>query len=225
MLIRKVKTIASVLQFVARARNASALPVYDLVKVPFEYAFAAPIQVPWELASFAAAAGKMRPKVFLEIGTHTGGAFFVLCQMCAPDATVISMDLPGAGEVYGRTPPYREFLIRNMKRPSQRYSRILGDSHSSEAFEKLKQVLSGRSIDLLFIDGDHSYEGVRTDFEMYSAFVRPGGLIGFHDIVRPAHDPADEVYKFWEELKAAHSGQEIIANPSPGWGGIGFVIA
>jgi predicted O-methyltransferase YrrM len=225
MLIRKAKTIASVLGFVARARNASTLPIEDLVKIPFEYTFTAPIQVPWELASFATVARKINPKAFLEIGTHTGGAFFVLCQGCTPDALVISMDLPGAGEVYGRTPPYREFLVRSMKRPSQRYSRILGDSHSTEAFEKLKRVLSGKSIDLLFIDGDHSYEGVRTDFEMYSAFVRPGGLIGFHDIVKPANDPRNDVYKFWAGLKAARSGQEIIANPSPGWGGIGFAIA
>jgi hypothetical protein len=34
---------------------------------------------------------------------------------------------------------------------------------------------------LLFIDGDHRYEGVRRDFEMYSPLVGAGGLIAFHD--------------------------------------------
>jgi len=38
------------------------------------------------------------------------------------------------------------------------------------------------AVDLLFIDGDHSYEGCRLDFEMYRDLVAPDGLIVFHDI-------------------------------------------
>ena len=38
-------------------------------------------------------------------------------------------------------------------------------------------------LELLFIDGDHSYEGARADFERWSAFVRPGGHLLFHDAV------------------------------------------
>ena len=37
-------------------------------------------------------------------------------------------------------------------------------------------------IRLLFIDGDHSYEGCRRDFELWSPFVVPGGIIAFHDV-------------------------------------------
>jgi len=36
-------------------------------------------------------------------------------------------------------------------------------------------------IDLLFIDGDHSYEGVKLDFELYSKILNPNGLILIHD--------------------------------------------
>jgi predicted O-methyltransferase YrrM len=38
-------------------------------------------------------------------------------------------------------------------------------------------------IEVLFIDGDHSYEGARADFDRWSAFVRPGGHVLFHDAV------------------------------------------
>jgi hypothetical protein len=38
-------------------------------------------------------------------------------------------------------------------------------------------------IELLFIDGDHSYEGAAADFERWSAFVRPSGHVLFHDAV------------------------------------------
>jgi predicted O-methyltransferase YrrM len=55
---------------------------------------------------------------------------------------------------------------------------IQGDSHDKETLKKV----SDRKYDLLFIDGDHSFEGVKKDFEMYSPLVRKGGLVAFHDI-------------------------------------------
>lgn len=45
----------------------------------------------------------------------------------------------------------------------------------------LNRILKGRQIDFLFIDGDHSVEGVRSDWDNYSPFVRSGGIIAFHD--------------------------------------------
>ena len=38
-------------------------------------------------------------------------------------------------------------------------------------------------LELLFVDGDHSYEGAKADHERWSAFVRPGGHLLFHDAV------------------------------------------
>jgi predicted O-methyltransferase YrrM len=50
-------------------------------------------------------------------------------------------------------------------------------------------------IRLLFIDADHSYESVRSDYEAWSRFVIPGGVIAFHDVgVWPG------VTRFHEEL-------------------------
>jgi predicted O-methyltransferase YrrM len=48
---------------------------------------------------------------------------------------------------------------------------------------KIEGILKGRKVDFLFIDADHSYEGVKKDFEMYSPLVRKGGIIAFHDII------------------------------------------
>ena len=47
----------------------------------------------------------------------------------------------------------------------------------------MRTALAGRPLDVLFIDGDHSYDGVASDFAAYGPLVRQGGLIGFHDIV------------------------------------------
>jgi len=40
---------------------------------------------------------------------------------------------------------------------------------------------SGEPADLVFVDGDHSEQGVRTDWELWSPLVAPGGVMLFHD--------------------------------------------
>lgn len=44
------------------------------------------------------------------------------------------------------------------------------------------------SIDLLFLDGDHSYEAIRRDFEDWSPKIRHGGYLAMHDVVHPVHE-------------------------------------
>jgi predicted O-methyltransferase YrrM len=45
-------------------------------------------------------------------------------------------------------------------------------------------LLKGSEGDFLFIDGDHTYQGVKQDFQMYSPLVKKGGIVAFHDIVK-----------------------------------------
>jgi len=71
---------------------------------------------------------------------------------------------------------------------------IVGDSKSFETLERLKEKLNGRPINLLFIDGDHSYEGVKKDYEIYAPLVK--NIIAFHDVVIYKNTVA----KFWYEL-------------------------
>jgi predicted O-methyltransferase YrrM len=50
-----------------------------------------------------------------------------------------------------------------------------------------------RPIDLIFIDGDHSYEGVKHDWELFSPHVKPFGIVLFHDTAWSLHPPTAEV--------------------------------
>ncbi len=75
---------------------------------------------------------------------------------------------------------------------------------------------------LLFIDGDHTYEGVKKDFDMYSPLVKKGGIVAFHDIVQVS-DAGVEVARFWNEVKSSYQHREIIEDPQQGWGGIGVL--
>jgi hypothetical protein len=48
------------------------------------------------------------------------------------------------------------------------------------------------------MDGDHSYDAARADFEMYCDLVSDGGIIAIHDIHSPKWE--NGVVKLWEEL-------------------------
>jgi predicted O-methyltransferase YrrM len=48
--------------------------------------------------------------------------------------------------------------------------------------EAAGRLAEGReSVDFVFIDGDHSYDGLRADWEAWSPLVAPGGVVGLHD--------------------------------------------
>jgi len=92
--------------------------------------------------------------------------------------------------------------------------------------------LKGQRFDALFIDGDHSEEGVAADFEMYGPLVRKGGIIGFHDIVadvfqrygRPTPSSTGGVPRFWQKLKSRCSEYwEFIDDPEQDGFGIGAI--
>ena len=55
----------------------------------------------------------------------------------------------------------------------------------------------GAPIDVLWVDGDHSYEGAKTDFVDWSPFVRSGGVIAAHDAYR---ERFPGVLKAWNEV-------------------------
>lgn len=105
------------------------------------------------------------------------------------------------------------------------------DSHQSQTLKKVKEYLNGEKIDFLFIDGDHTYEGVKKDFEMYAPLVREEGVIAFHDIVQDystryginTSSCTGGVPIFWNEIKNNYRRNEIIKNPDQDGCGIGVI--
>ncbi len=166
-----------------------------------------------ELVGLAASIKKLQPEVIVEIGTFKGGTLFVFCRLSAAVRKVVSIDLPGGeyggGYHFRRCRLYREFLF---DRPRASMELIRGDSHRSEVMQELQLRLAGRPIDFLYIDGDHTYEGVRSDFEMYSPLVRSGGLIAFHDIA--TQKAGCGVHRLWAELRDRYRSEEWVASSS-----------
>jgi cephalosporin hydroxylase len=163
----------------------------------------------------------VQPKVILEIGTANGGTLLLFARSAHPSATIISIDLPGEpprqGYAAWRIPLYKRFAL-----PTQSMHLLRGDSHDPATRERVEALLDGRKIDLLFIDGDHSYEGVRADFELFRGFVRSGGWIALHDISQLNTDSC-QVFRFWSELKETHRCEEFVEDPDRAWYGIGLL--
>lgn len=166
------------------------------------------VQKPNELAIFLKLVSDINPEVIVEIGSYAGGTLYAWRQYAK---IVVGIDLPAAST----------FSSTGKPRESHGTLSILADSHKQSTLEHLQAILGGRRIDVLFIDGDHSYEGVRRDYCMYAPLVRPGGLIGFHDVRE--HPPLDEIEvpKFWAEIKD-DTATEIITGEDE-WGGIGVL--
>jgi hypothetical protein len=126
------------------------------------------------------------------------------------------------GADHGYTSPKVAKRNDELEKRFPRLNCISIDSHSENAPKAAQSFIEGEQFDFLFIDGDHTYEGVKSDFEMYSPLVKPGGVIAFHDILDTAvHRAAGcEVHRFWRELPP-HKAEFSIDGP---WGGIGVTF-
>lgn len=162
----------------------------------------------------------------LEIGSLRGGTMAL--WGCLSSGKMISLDLPsgpfggaahnlGSEAMWDRNERLREAF-------PHRYYSVLGDSHDPENVERVRFFLGEELVDFLFIDGDHSYEGVKQDFEMYSPLVREGGVIAFHDILdTELHRHAGcRVDRLWQELTGKYIQRVFSVDSS--WGGIGAIV-
>jgi len=181
-----------------------------------------PAQVYSEISQLLELVDRIKPGAILEIGTANGGTLFLFSHVASEAAVIISIDLPG-GKFGGGYPKWKGILYRAFTLPGQRIHLLRADSHDRETLEQAKRILDGKEIDFLFIDGDHTYEGVKKDFEFYSPLVQKGGIIALHDIVVHPPETGCEVSKFWGEIKGDYNSEEIVKERSQNWAGIGVV--
>ena len=183
------------------------------------------VQNPRELRAFLEVALERRPRTIVEIGTAAGGTLYCLSQVAAPAALLVSIDFFGGAYGGGQTNVECKFFS-TFGPPTQRFEFIRERSFLQSTLSALKKILDGYEIDLLFIDGDHSYAAVKSDYEMYHPLVARGGLITFHDILEIPAQASDwqrgnEVSLFWKELSPRVASQEIIDHsfPPASWNG------
>jgi len=181
-----------------------------------------------EITGLATLVKEISPQVILEIGTRKGGTLYTWCRFTNAKL-IVSIDLYG-GIHGGGYPPIKQKFYKAFvsDSPDREVKLIQNNSHSEITKNEVIRILNGRSVDFLFIDGDHTYAGVKQDFYMYSSLVRKGGLIAFHDIIenKQNHEDSDtiEVPKFWREIKEQYKSRDIVDSYEQGTMGIGVLF-
>ncbi|MCA9704425.1 MAG: class I SAM-dependent methyltransferase [Myxococcales bacterium] len=169
------------------------------------------IQNPWELRRFLDEVERRKPEVIVEIGSAAGGTLYCWLQLARSGGIVVGIDAPHAiggepehdwmGDLFAALAPRSIELVRIRDRSFH---------HSTR--QDLLRALGNRKIDLLLIDGDHSYGAIHADVEMYRPLVGSGGLIAMHDIcMHPARwGRGHDVAIYWQELCERLVTKEII---------------
>lgn len=146
--------------------------------------------------------GKIKPKTIVEIGVHQGYSLETWRKAFKPEIAI-------------GIEPFTEFLDKvAIVSPIEI---IKGRSEEQRVIDVIKER-TGSKIDFLFIDGDHSYEAVKRDYENYSTMVRKGGIIAIHDVTLETN-PTVSVFKFWREIEDITDSLTI----SLGGTGVGIV--
>lgn len=141
---------------------------------------------------------EISPNIFVELGTHSGNSYFSFCQSTAeaglPTKCYAVDTWKGdehsglyGGDVFATANAHnKEFYAA--------FSQLLRTT-----FDDAAQYFADGSIDLLHIDGLHTYEAVRHDFEKWLPKLAPGAVVLFHDT--NVRERNFGVWKLWEELQ------------------------
>lgn len=131
-----------------------------------------------------------KSQTIVEIGSWKGRS--TLAFACNTPGTVYAVDTWKGTEQQGTELSQHEegWLLEEFKLNTAGLDNIVICEGPSVEMAK---VYAGPEIDVVFIDGYHTYEGVRDDILSWSPMLRPGGILCGHDYVPP----------YWEGLLRA----------------------
>jgi hypothetical protein len=150
--------------------------------------------------------GALRPRALVELGTYYGMSYLAMCQAmkaAGVEGRCFAVDSwegdSHAGHLHSRA--FEQ--LRTMHDPDYAdFSTLL-----PMLFEKAVERFEDGSIDLLHIDGLHTYEAVKTDYETWRPKMSTRGVILFHDTQE--HDRGFGVHQLWAEISGDYPSFEF----------------
>ena len=144
----------------------------------------------------------VRPRRYVELGVHNGMSFFAACQVSEhleTNTECIAIDswIGDPHASFHSSTVFDEFKLNLTKNYPEAFFIQGMFSHAVDCFEN-------GSVDLLHIDGYHTYESVKADFEDWVSKMSDVGIILFHDI--NVHERNFGVWQLWQELRDRYVG-------------------
>jgi hypothetical protein len=143
-----------------------------------------------------------KPQLLVELGTHNGLSYFIFCQSVKDhnlDTLCYAVDTWEGDDHSGH---YDESIYQGVVQHNREYYH--GFSYLLRMrFDEALNNFRPESIDLLHIDGYHTYDAVARDFKSWYEKVRPGGIILLHDVAARLKDQG--VWRFWEDCGPRHA--------------------
>ncbi len=186
--MNKMKTSDEILQFVLAAGSDAPEVFGGLFKGGYELQ-----QCPDEITDFLFTYQGLEIKNFLEIGVAAGGNTRIFCDFLRVN-DVYTIDLDEHPSIsYAGNPNARANNFAELKNDGGLRS-YYGDSHAAEANEWLKNT--GVKFDMVFIDGDHTENGIKLDTELVLPYLEDNAYVIYHDtLVNVGSQQFDEKLK------------------------------
>ncbi|WFB58116.1 class I SAM-dependent methyltransferase [Paenibacillus sp. BR1-192] len=139
-----------------------------------------------------------KPRTIVELGTHYGCSFFSFCQAIkdlSMESSIAAIDT-WTGDIQAGY--YQEEVFETVKKTIELFYKNLNIQLKRKTFDEALREFEDNSIDLLHIDGLHTYEAVKHDFETWLPKISNNGVVFFHDVYSPLEYGSN---RYWEELR------------------------
>jgi GT2 family glycosyltransferase len=139
----------------------------------------------------------LKPKILVELGVYQGVSYFTFCQ--AVRSHELQTVCYGIDNWRGdeHTSFYNEAIFEKVRDYNEQHYANFSHLLRGDFGDFLSQFSDG-SIDLLHIDGYHTYEAVKNDFETWLPKLSASSIVLFHDTA--VHDRGFGVHRLWAEL-------------------------